>query len=56
MKQLRLSSSALGFWTVLGALAAIVGCAGHFGGARSSNADLTMISFGSLYGETAECG
>ena len=33
------------------------GCAGLYGGAkRKSNADLTLVSFGSVNGELAPCG
>jgi len=44
----------------LGALSlamAIVGCAGSSqSDKRLSNADVSLISFGSLHGEVAECG
>jgi len=48
---------------VLGCAAMVVllffleGCAGLYGGAkRKSNADLTLVSFGSINGELAPCG
>ncbi|MCA9729205.1 MAG: hypothetical protein R3E12_06430 [Candidatus Eisenbacteria bacterium] len=56
MNPLRWPTRASGTWAALVALAATVGCAGHFGGPRSSNTDLTVISFGSLQGESTECG
>jgi hypothetical protein len=41
----------------LGLMLFLEGCAGLFGGRqRSTNADLTLISFGSLEGEIAPCG
>lgn len=36
-------------------LLGVIGCA-HFAENRSSNRDLTVVSFGSLMGEIDECG
>jgi hypothetical protein len=42
---------------VAGLLLYLEGCAGSYGGGkRQSNADLTLISFGSVNGELAACG
>ena len=49
-------------WALLGALGAVavgIGCAGSgasSGDKRLSNADVSLISFGSVQGEVAECG
>jgi hypothetical protein len=43
----------------VGLLVALEGCAGLYGGGgdkRLSNADVTLISFGSINGELAPCG
>ncbi|MCA9757602.1 MAG: hypothetical protein KDA27_17485 [Candidatus Eisenbacteria bacterium] len=48
-------------WAVLGSLAAVmalsIGCAGtQTSDKRLSNADVSLISFGSVNGEVAPCG
>ncbi len=42
----------------LGVFALLEGCAGLYGGGgkRLTNADVTLISFGSINGELAPCG
>ncbi len=46
-----------GVISFVGLLMALEGCAAlHGGGARKTNADVTLISFGSMNGELAPCG
>ena len=54
MKMMR----ALGIPILVGLLVFLEGCAGLYGGSskRQSNAELTLISFGSINGELAPCG
>lgn len=53
-----LASRAMLLAAFIGALLALEGCAGSYGGGhkRMSNTDLTLISFGSIQGEVAPCG
>jgi hypothetical protein len=47
----------MGLAGLLFAASVVVGCAGaNAGDQRLSNADLSIISFGSLNGEVAPCG
>jgi len=46
-----------GWATLVAALAFLTGCAGLYGGAkRKTNADLTLVAFGSVHGELSACG
>ena len=46
-----------GMASLVGLLMILEGCAGLYGGGqRKTNADVTIISFGSLNGELAPCG
>jgi hypothetical protein len=46
-----------GLVALIGLLAVLEGCAAYRGsGERLTNADLTIVSFGSLQGELAPCG
>jgi hypothetical protein len=46
-----------GLVALIGLLAVLEGCAAYRGsGKRLTNADLTIVSFGSLQGELAPCG
>ena len=47
----------IGCAALVALLMVLEGCAGLYGGAkRKSNADLTLVSFGSINGELAPCG
>ena len=46
-----------GIASMVGILMVLEGCAGSYGGGgRATNADVTLISFGSVNGELAPCG
>ena len=46
-----------GLGALIGLLAILEGCAAYRGsGQRLTNADLTIVSFGSVQGELAPCG
>ena len=46
-----------GLVTLVGLLFVLEGCASYrVGGKRLTNADVTIVSFGSLQGELAPCG
>jgi hypothetical protein len=54
----RIARIAIGL-ALLGVLMVVEGCAGLFGGGgshRLTNADVTLVSFGSINGELAPCG